>query len=80
MTDGLTRLSAAARFDAVKTLPEDWPFWCNPDYRQVEKEIKSAERLMPDGSRKAVSFKKDGKNIILNTPAYTLDPVILFLK
>lgn len=46
----------------------------------VEKEIKSAERLMPDGSRKAVCFKKDGKNIILKTPAYTLDPVILFIK
>lgn len=25
-------------------LPDDWPFWCNPDYRQVEKEIKADPR------------------------------------
>ena len=26
------------------TLPEDWPFWCNPDYSQIEKEIKADPR------------------------------------
>ncbi len=28
----------------AKTLPDDWPFWCNPDYEQVEKEIKADPR------------------------------------
>ena len=26
------------------TLSEDWPFWCNPDFRAVEKEIKADAR------------------------------------
>ena len=26
------------------SLPDDWPFWCNPDYSKVEKEIKSDPR------------------------------------
>ena len=30
--------------DTAKRLPEDWPFWCNPDYRSVEKEIKADPR------------------------------------
>ena len=28
----------------AKALPTDWPVWCNPDYSQVEKEIKSDPR------------------------------------
>jgi transcriptional regulator with XRE-family HTH domain len=28
----------------VSLLPENWPFWCNPDYSQVEKEIKADPR------------------------------------
>ncbi|MBQ8407921.1 MAG: hypothetical protein IJY39_03565 [Clostridia bacterium] len=28
----------------AKSLPTDWPMWCNPDYSQVEKEIKSDPR------------------------------------
>ena len=28
----------------TKELPVDWPFWCNPDYTQVEKEIKADPR------------------------------------
>ena len=28
----------------ARTLPDDWPFWCNPDYSQVEKEIKADPR------------------------------------
>ena len=28
----------------ARTLPEDWPWWCNPDYDQVEKEIKADHR------------------------------------
>ncbi len=30
--------------DVVKALPNDWPFWCNPDHSQVEKEIKADPR------------------------------------
>ena len=30
--------------ELVKHLPEDWPYWCNPDYKQVEAEIKSDPR------------------------------------
>ena len=26
------------------SLPDDWPFWCNPDYGDVEKEIKADPR------------------------------------
>ena len=36
------------RANAVKSitreLPQDWPFWCNPDYSEVEKEIKADPR------------------------------------
>ena len=28
----------------AKDLPDDWPFWCNPDYSKVEKEIKADPR------------------------------------
>ena len=27
-----------------RQLPDDWPFWCNPDYSKVEKEIKADPR------------------------------------
>lgn len=30
--------------DAAGALPEDWPFWCSPDYSHVEKEIKADPR------------------------------------
>ena len=32
------------RGSVVRGLPEDWPWWCNPDYSQVEKEIKADPR------------------------------------
>ena len=28
----------------ARSLPDDWPFWCNPDYSQVEREIKADPR------------------------------------
>lgn len=28
----------------AELLPQDWPMWCNPDYSQVEKEIKADPR------------------------------------
>lgn len=28
----------------AKDLPNDWPMWCNPDYSQIEKEIKADPR------------------------------------
>lgn len=30
--------------NVAKVLPDDWPFWCNPDFSEVEKEIKSDPR------------------------------------
>lgn len=30
--------------DIAKSLPDDWPFWCNPDYSTVEKKIKADPR------------------------------------
>ena len=30
--------------EIAKSLPADWPFWCNPDYSKVEKEIKTDPR------------------------------------
>lgn len=30
--------------NVAETLPGDWPFWCNPNYDQVEKEIKADSR------------------------------------
>lgn len=30
--------------EIAKCLPDDWPFWCNPDCSNVEKEIKTDPR------------------------------------
>ena len=30
--------------EVVKALPEDWPFWCNPDYHKVREEIRADPR------------------------------------
>ncbi len=30
--------------EIAKALPNDWPFWCNPDYAEVEKEMKADTR------------------------------------
>jgi hypothetical protein len=30
--------------EIAKHLPDDWPFWCNPSYREVEREIKADPR------------------------------------
>lgn len=32
------------RREVVKGLPNEWPFWCNPDYSQVAKEIQADPR------------------------------------
>lgn len=38
------KTKAMPHSDIAKNLPSDWPMWCNPDYSQVEKEIKSDPR------------------------------------
>ena len=38
------RYTARKAASIARTLPEDWPWWHNPDYSQVEKEIKSDPR------------------------------------
>ncbi len=35
---------AAPNAEIAKQLPDDWPFWCNPDYSQVKKEIQADPR------------------------------------
>ena len=44
-----------------------------------EKEVSKIEKLMPDGSRKEVSFRKEGEEYVIDTPCNILDPVILFV-
>lgn len=38
------------------------------------------EKLLPDGTTRAVDFTYDGKKYILDTSANTLDPVVIFIK
>lgn len=38
------RCGPVSRGDIASTLPEDWPFWCSPDYSRIEKEIKADPR------------------------------------
>ena len=38
------KFRANAAKSITNELPEDWPFWCNPDYSEVEKEIKADPR------------------------------------
>ena len=46
----------------------------------VDRKITRAEYLTADGERKDCSFRTEGDTIILNLPAFTLEPVILFLS
>ncbi len=46
----------------------------------VEKPVSRVEKLMPDGSRAECPFRTEGDTIIVDAPAGTLDPVILFLQ
>ncbi len=45
-----------------------------------EKPVTKIEKLTPDGEREEVAFKYADDTLELDCPAYTLDPVILFLK
>ena len=45
-----------------------------------EKEIKSIEKLMPDGKAKSISFEKKTDQYVLNTPLNVMEPVILFVE
>ena len=42
-------------------------------------EAKGFSQLMPDGGEKEVGFRVDNGRYILDIPAYTLDPVVLFI-
>ena len=37
-------MSPCAPKNYARTLPEDWPFWCKPDYAAVETEMKADPR------------------------------------
>ena len=45
----------------------------------VDGEVERVEQLAPTGEFKEVSFTKDGNRIEVNTPVYTLEPIILKL-
>lgn len=45
-----------------------------------DKEIREVSMLQPDGTISPCSFTASCNQIIVDTPAYTLNPVILFLK
>lgn len=38
------RYTVKADYGIVKQLPEEWPFWCNPYYREIAQEIKADPR------------------------------------
>ena len=42
--------------------------------------FETVERLSEDGAREAVAFDEENGRAVIRTPAYTLNPVILFLK
>ena len=44
-----------------------------------ERDVKRIEKLMPDGSRKEIAFTGEDGVLKLDSPCFTLDPVILFL-
>ncbi len=46
----------------------------------VDRPVKYIRRLMPDGSYAELTFTADGDSVTVDTPAYTLDPVILILE
>lgn len=46
----------------------------------TKENITSVQKLMPDGSYKDCTFTKEGNRITIYEPAYTMNPVILFLK
>ena len=39
-----TKTDKDVRKEVVKNIPEEWPFWLDPDYSQAEKEIKADPR------------------------------------
>jgi hypothetical protein len=43
----------------------------------VEENVSRVEQLMPNGEWQEISFKKEEDRIIVNTPVYTLEPIIL---
>jgi len=45
----------------------------------IQKEVTSVKMLMPDGTKKDVSFSQKTENLTVNTSAYTLNPVILYI-
>ena len=59
----------------------------NTGFDRIEKiqlasslDISKIHLLMPDGTEKCVDFTKDGNIYTVDTPCYTLEPVILFIE
>ena len=45
-----------------------------------EKPVQQVQMLQPDGSRANAAFRMEDGVLVVEKPAYTLDPVVLFLK
>ena len=46
----------------------------------VESEVERVETLTPSGEWKEVAFNTDGDRIEVDTPVYTLEPIILKIR
>ncbi len=46
----------------------------------VSRPVARVERLMPDGTREECAFRTEGDTVVIETPVFTLDPVVLFLS
>ena len=47
---------------------------------RTDRPVTSVRRLLPDGSREEIVFRREGEDLVLETPAWILDPAVLFLK
>ena len=46
----------------------------------IRREVNKIEKLQADGTRKEVTYRKEGERYILDTYANTLEPLILFIS
>ncbi len=47
---------------------------------RTDRPVASVRRLMPDGTRSEIPFRREGEDLVLETPAWILDPAVLFLS
>jgi len=54
--------------------------WLDEIPLNIDGAVTKVERLLPDGTRGACGFRQEGESVIVECPARTLDPVILFIE